>query len=137
MAGCFSYYQEFQSTRIIDSFKNMVPQYTMVWREGRRSEADVGSLVVGDIVEVKYGDRVPADIRILESQGFKVDNSSLTGEAEPQKRNKNFTDKDPLETQNLAFFSTNAVEGKLNLKLSVCRISYSSAKCYLSGHELQ
>ncbi len=112
VAGSFAYYQEFQSSRIIDSFKNMVPQFTMVWREGRRLELEVASLVVGDVVEVKYGDRLPADIRILESQSFKVDNSSLTGEAEPQKRNKNFTDKDPLETQNLAFFSTNAVEGK-------------------------
>merc|ERR1712051_987799 len=42
---------------------------------------------------------------------FKVDNSSLTGESEPQARNSEFTNENPLETKNLGFFSTNAVEG--------------------------
>ena len=55
--------------------------------------------------------RIPADIRVLEARGFKVDNSSLTGESEPQARNPDFTHENPLETKNLAFFSTNAVEG--------------------------
>lgn len=41
----------------------------------------------------------------------KVDNSSLTGESEPQARTPEFTHENPLETKNLAFFSTNAVEG--------------------------
>lgn len=68
-------------------------------------------LVVGDVVDVKFGDRIPADIRIFESRGFKVDNSSLTGESEPQSRGIEFTHENPLETKNLAFFSTNAVEG--------------------------
>lgn len=68
-------------------------------------------LVVGDIVEVKSGDRVPADLRILSAMGFKVDNSSLTGESEPQSRSAECTNGNPLETKNLAFFSTNAVEG--------------------------
>ena len=40
-----------------------------------------------------------------------VDNSSLTGESEPQSRTPEFTHENPLETKNLAFFSTNAVEG--------------------------
>merc|ERR1711994_232963 len=60
---------------------------------------------------VKFGDRIPADIRVLEARGFKVDNSSLTGESEPQLRTPDFTNENPLETKNLAFFSTNAVEG--------------------------
>jgi magnesium-transporting ATPase (P-type) len=45
----------------------------------------------------------------------KVDNSSLTGESEPQSRGVNCTDENPMETKNLAFFSTNALEGKYNL----------------------
>ena len=67
--------------------------------------------MVGDIIEVKFGDRVPADVRVLQAHGFKVDNSSLTGESEPQTRTAEFTNENPLETRNLAFFSTNAVEG--------------------------
>ncbi len=52
-----------------------------------------------------------ADIRILEAHGFKVDNSSLTGESEPQSRSNEMTSENPLETKNLAFLSTFAVEG--------------------------
>jgi len=40
-----------------------------------------------------------------------VDNSSLTGESEPQSRSNEFTSDNPLESRNIAFFSTNAVEG--------------------------
>lgn len=43
---------------------------------------------------------------------MQVDNSSLTGESEPQTRTADFTHENPLETRNLAFFSTNAVEGR-------------------------
>merc|ERR1712209_290485 len=94
-----------------DSFKNMVPQYALAIRDGEKVELKAEELTIGDILEVKFGDRVPADIRVLESRNFKVDNSSLTGESEPQSRNPDFTNDNPLETKNLAFFSTNAVEG--------------------------
>lgn len=50
-------------------------------------------------------------MRIIETHSFKVDNSSLTGESEPQSRTPEFTHDDPLETKNLAFSSTHAVEG--------------------------
>jgi len=40
-----------------------------------------------------------------------VDNSSLTGESEPQTRAPDFSNENPLETRNIAFFSTNCVEG--------------------------
>jgi len=46
-----------------------------------------------------------------------VDNSSLTGESEPQSRSPEFTHENPLETKNLAFFSTNVVEGILIFEL--------------------
>ncbi|CAD5115943.1 DgyrCDS4873 [Dimorphilus gyrociliatus] len=111
VTGCFSYYQEAKSSRIMDSFKNMVPQYAIVVRNGESLNVHAEELVVGDIIEVKFGDRVPADIRIISAHGFKVDNSSLTGESEPQSRSADCTSENPLETRNLAFFSTNAVEG--------------------------
>ena len=60
---------------------------------------------------VKFGDQVPADLRILAADGMKVDNSSLTGESEPQTRTNQCTDENPLETKNIAFFGTNVVEG--------------------------
>jgi sodium/potassium-transporting ATPase subunit alpha len=111
VTGIFSYYQESKSAAIMESFKNLVPQYALVRRDGEKVTLAAVELTLGDIVEVKFGDRIPADIRVLEARGFKVDNSSLTGESEPQQRTPEFTHENPLETKNIGFFSTNAVEG--------------------------
>ncbi|XP_064425418.1 sodium/potassium-transporting ATPase subunit alpha-3b isoform X2 [Latimeria chalumnae] len=111
ITGCFSYYQEAKSSKIMESFKNMVPQQAMLIREGEKMQVNAEDVVVGDLVEIKGGDRVPADLRIISSHGCKVDNSSLTGESEPQTRSPDCTHENPLETRNIAFFSTNCVEG--------------------------
>ncbi|KAI7809421.1 sodium/potassium-transporting ATPase subunit alpha-2 [Triplophysa rosa] len=111
VTGCFSYYQEAKSSRIMESFKNMVPQQAMVIRDGAKLEINAEEVVQGDLVEIKGGDRIPADLRIISSSGCKVDNSSLTGESEPQTRSPQSTHENPLETRNICFFSTNCVEG--------------------------
>merc|ERR1711884_853898 len=111
VTGVFSYYQESKSAKIMESFKNLVPQYAVVVRDNKKFDIKAEELTLGDIVEVKFGDRIPADLRVIECRNFKVDNSSLTGESEPQARSPEFTHDNPLETKNLAFFSTNAVEG--------------------------
>merc|ERR1712213_29197 len=111
VTGIFSYYQESKSAKIMESFKNLVPQYALCRRDGDKLTVPADTLTLGDIVEIKFGDRCPADLRVLEARGFKVDNSSLTGESEPQLRTPEFSHENPLETKNLAFFSTNAVEG--------------------------
>jgi sodium/potassium-transporting ATPase subunit alpha len=111
VTGIFSYYQENKSSRIMESFKNLVPQFALVIRNNEKLNVRAEELVVGDMVEIKFGDRVPADVRVISAHGFKVDNSSLTGESEPQTRTAEFTHDNPLETRNIAFFSTNAVEG--------------------------
>lgn len=95
----------------MEGFKNLVPQYALAIREGEKVNLKAEELTIGDIIEVKFGDRVPADMRVIEARNFKVDNSSLTGESEPQSRSNEYTHENPLETKNLAFFSTNAVEG--------------------------
>ncbi|XP_013868506.1 sodium/potassium-transporting ATPase subunit alpha-2 [Austrofundulus limnaeus] len=111
VTGCFSYFQEAKSSRIMDSFKKMVPQQAMVIREGEKMQINAEAVVLGDLVEIKGGDRIPADLRVISSSGCKVDNSSLTGESEPQTRSPESTHDNPLETRNICFFSTNCVEG--------------------------
>jgi len=111
VTGLFSYYQESKSSRIMESFKKLVPNYATVIRDGQRDTIDTSKLVVGDLVEVNAGDRVPADIRIVKSNQLRVDNSSLTGESEPQSRSADKTSDNPLETKNLAFYSSNCVDG--------------------------
>ncbi|XP_036600930.1 potassium-transporting ATPase alpha chain 2 [Trichosurus vulpecula] len=109
--GIFAYYQEAKSTNIIASFSKMIPRQALVIRDGEKREIPAEQLVVGDIVEIKGGDQIPADIRILASHGCKVDNSSLTGESEPQSRSCDFTHENPLETKNIGFYSTTCLEG--------------------------
>lgn len=112
VTGIFSYYQESKSDQIMESFKNLVPQYATVIRSGTKRKVPVDEVVVGDLIEVSYGDRIPADFRVTRASQFKVDNSSLTGESRPQTRVTEPTHDEPLETKNLAFMSTNCVEGK-------------------------
>lgn len=112
ISGLFAFYQEFKSNKIMESFQRMVPRRAHVYRNGgERLELASEDLVVGDIVELKSGDLIPADVRIISAQNFKVDNSSLTGESEAVTRSPECTNSDPMETKNLAFFSTNAIEG--------------------------
>ncbi|KAM9255743.1 potassium-transporting ATPase alpha chain 2 [Cariama cristata] len=111
LTGIFAYYQEAKSTNIMASFSKMIPQQALVIRDAEKKELPATQLVVGDVVEIKSGDRIPADIRLTFTQGCKVDNSSLTGESEPQSRSSDFTHENPLETRNIAFYSTTCVEG--------------------------
>ena len=56
----------------MESFKKMVPQEATVKRDGKILTINAVECVVGDVVLVKFGDRVPADIRVIEAKGFKV-----------------------------------------------------------------
>merc|ERR1712088_1089827 len=75
VTGVFSYYQESKSSKIMESFKNLVPQYALCLRNGEKITIKADELTKGDILEVKFGDRVPADMRVFECRMFKVDNS--------------------------------------------------------------
>lgn len=111
ITAIFSFFQEFKSEKTMEKFKNFLPPKSVVHRDGRISELDASELVVGDLIDVKLGDKIPADIRIVANQKLKVDNSPLTGESEPLGRTVDCTDENPLETKNLAFFGTLAVDG--------------------------
>ena len=56
----------------MESFANMVPQYALALRDGEKVSVKAEDLVIGDIIEIKFGDRIPADIRVIECRGFKV-----------------------------------------------------------------
>lgn len=73
VTGIFSYYQESKSSKIMESFKNMVPQFATVIREGEKLTLRAEDLVLGDIVEVSdtntritvWSFCLPADIKEL------------------------------------------------------------------------
>ena len=56
----------------MESFKKLVPQEATVLRNGDKLALNAVNLVVGDIVFVKAGDRIPADLRIFEARNLKV-----------------------------------------------------------------
>lgn len=64
-------------------FQNLLPTYCLVIRDGKECTISAEELVVGDLVFIRSGARVPADVRLLYCNGLKLETSSITGEAEP------------------------------------------------------
>ncbi|KAK1944316.1 Sodium/potassium-transporting ATPase subunit alpha-4 [Phytophthora citrophthora] len=77
-----TFLQARSTSKVMDSFKNMLPLKCSVVRDGVNQTISAEELVVGDLVWVRNGDKVPADLRILLCSNLKVENSSLTGESE-------------------------------------------------------
>ncbi|XP_054166043.1 sodium/potassium-transporting ATPase subunit alpha-3-like [Oppia nitens] len=111
ISGCFSYYQEAKSANTFLTFRDLIPRYVTVIRAGSKLRCPAIELVVGDVIEISAGDRVPADIRIIKSHGLKCLNVLLYGNSKPFIRNNECTHSNPFETKNLVFFSTNCIEG--------------------------
>lgn len=76
----FQSYQEGKSENVMASLQALTPPSCTVLRDGNAVTAEASSLVPGDIVLVRGGEKVPADLRVLEATELKVNNSSLTGE---------------------------------------------------------
>lgn len=102
----FNFYQLQKAESLIDSFKNFAPPFSIVVREGKEYKVEASRLVVGDVVKVVKGENIPADLRIVESLGMKVNNSTLTGEPILLTRTVISDEANPLEAKSLAFFST-------------------------------
>ena len=77
------FFQERRAGKVMDSLRSRVAATCMVYRDGELVRLPQSQLVVGDVVELKTGDTVPADLEILESRSMLVDESALTGESFP------------------------------------------------------
>lgn len=106
------FYQLQKSQKILESFLNMIPPKCVALRDGKLAQMDASTLVPGDVVFIRMGDKTPADILVFAASDCKVDNSSLTGESEPQERVKDNDMQNPLEATNLMFNSTLVVSGE-------------------------
>jgi magnesium-transporting ATPase (P-type) len=81
--GGIGFLQEFRASRAIGALLDLLPDEATAWRDGRRTTLAAGELVPGDIVDLTAGDKVPADLRLLETRGLQIDEASLTGESVP------------------------------------------------------
>ncbi|KAJ0410509.1 hypothetical protein ATCC90586_008316 [Pythium insidiosum] len=113
VASVTTFLQERSSGKVMDSFTKMLPQKCTVVRDGKSQLVPAEELVVGDLVWVRNGDKVPADIRVLLCSNLKVENSSLTGETElvPLTAKKMDDNIEPLECKNIAFNGSLCFDG--------------------------
>ncbi|MBU2540115.1 HAD-IC family P-type ATPase [Patescibacteria group bacterium] len=112
------FYQENKANQSLLALKKMVKVRTKVLRNGYEKEIDSEELVVGDVVFLKSGDKVPADGRIIESKNLKIDEASLTGEwlAVEKKAGDNLSESASLsERTNTVFMSTIVEEGRATI----------------------
>jgi len=112
------FYQENKANKSLLALKKMVKIRTKVWRDGNEKEIDSEELVVGDVVLLKAGDKVPADGRIIESKGLKINEASLTGESQAveKKTDDIIPESAPLpERTNTVFMGTIVEEGRATI----------------------
>jgi len=83
MNGVLGFVQEFRAERSLRALKELSAPNARVMREGAVHQIPARDLVPGDIVLLESGDRVPADVRFLETNGLYVEESALTGESVP------------------------------------------------------
>ena len=112
ITAIFGYYQERNASDIMKQFKTFLPPQTVAVRNGEPTTVEASDLVVGDIVQIKAGDKIPADIRVIKLETLQVDNASLTGESLPEKRTIHCTnEKIPLQSKNMCYYGTLCVKG--------------------------
>ncbi|ADH84800.1 cation-transporting P-type ATPase [Desulfurivibrio alkaliphilus] len=75
--------QEGKAEKALDAIRDMLSPMAVVVRHGQRREVPAGELVPGDIVHLQAGDRVPADLRLLEVKNLRIEEAALTGESVP------------------------------------------------------
>ncbi|MFF2623476.1 cation-translocating P-type ATPase [Oerskovia jenensis] len=75
--------QEGRAEKALDGIRGMLSVHAQVRRDGAWTQVDADDLVPGDVVRVRSGDRVPADLRLLTGVNLRVDESALTGESVP------------------------------------------------------
>jgi len=108
-------YNEYRAKKTIESLKKMAVPEATVMREGQIKELKPENIVPGDIVYLKVGKRVPADIRLTEAYGLQINESALTGESTPVTKiaEEILSEKTELmERKNMAYAGTTITRGK-------------------------
>ena len=116
--ACMGVWQESNAESAIDALASYNPDQAKVLRSGQIQLVNARDLVPGDIVEIAVGDKVPADVRLLEVQStaLKVEQAALTGEAASVNKNALFVSENKDEVlaqkENIMFAATDVVYGK-------------------------
>ena len=129
--AAFNMWQDWSSARVMASIKNMIPDDCLAVRDGAQVSVMAADIVPGDILLIKAGNKIPADVRFTDvSSDAKFDRSILTGrriglfasrgsvsnsnsigESFPLAATVDYTDKNYLETKNIGLQGTHCASG--------------------------
>lgn len=112
--GVFGFVQDYRAERAIAALREMATPDATVIRNGQRREIDSREVVPGDVIRIEQGDAVPADARLITTESLEIDESALTGESVPvRKESAELDGETPLaERRNMIYSNTAAVSGR-------------------------
>ncbi|MFW5663710.1 MAG: cation-transporting P-type ATPase [bacterium] len=106
--------QEGKAEKALEGIRNMLSIEAVVMRGGEKKTIDAEELVPGDIVFLKSGNKIPADIRLFKSKDLRVEESPLTGESTAVEKSTNAVSEDAVigDQSSMAFSGTVVTYGK-------------------------
>ena len=110
----FSFWREYQAERAVEKLKHLLPTYAHVIRDGKVIHLPAAEIVPGDVLILAEGDNIPADARVVEEYGLRVNNASLTGESMAARKTADaslVSGVSELERPNLIFAGTSVASG--------------------------
>lgn len=112
-SGLLGFWQEHRAKETMRSLMGQVQVHVEVIRDGKEVTIPIAGVVVGDLVVLRAGDLVPADLHVIEATGLMVDESALTGESFPREKGVGDIDasKPLVERTAELFFGTHVVSG--------------------------
>ncbi|MCR4304810.1 MAG: cation-transporting P-type ATPase [Gallionella sp.] len=111
--GLFSFLQEYRAEKALAALRNLLPHHTTALRDGRTIQLPVSELVPGDVVLLAAGDDVPADCRLIESFGVRVNTANLTGESKPMAREADHIQEEQVSLRrNILHAGTSLISGE-------------------------
>lgn len=112
--GLFSFWQEYRAERAIHALRDLLPPQVKVFRNGQLQTLAANVLVPGDLIMLEEGDNVPADCRVIQATGLRVNMSTITGESIAKARNADTIAGHvlQLDAKNLLLAGTSIVSGE-------------------------
>ena len=117
ISGGIRFIQELRSDKAASNLSRMIVNTATVLRDGSEQEIPIDEIVVGDVIKLSAGDMIPADVVLIDSRDFFVQQSGLTGESDAVEKvclrkadSQNL--ESLLESESLAFMGTNVISGR-------------------------
>ena len=111
--GAFSFWQEYRAAETMAALQRLLPHHVRALRDGTTAVIPSEDVVPGDVIFLTAGDDVPADCRLIEAFGVRVNNATITGEARPLSRDAGRSSElDVLRCRNVVLAGTSVTSGE-------------------------